>query len=288
MPPDPAPSRGRLPAGWLDRTDIRQRVLAELETRGVERRRRRRRVLAGAACAAVLLAAGAMLWRRATPLPAAAPTASVTEPRRENLPDGSVVELKGDAAFHIDFSGEVRRVTLTRGTAHFEVAKNPARPFVVTAGGVAVRAVGTAFSVELAGPAVEVLVTEGRVAVEPAGQPSAARLTTVEAGAGVVLNLTERVAPVVAAVPAAVIEEKLAWRVRQLEFSGTPLAEAVAMLNRHNRVQFVLADSSLATVKLSGIIRADRIAGVIRLLEEDCGVRAERTKENEIVLRRAR
>jgi transmembrane sensor len=287
MNPEPATPRDRLPPGWFNRADIRQRVLGELEARA-SARRRQRRALASAVCAIILLGTGTVVWRRAAPQSVAAPTASVTAPRYERLPDGSRVELKSDTAFSIDFSGQLRRIVLTRGTAHFEVAKNPARPFVVTTRGVAVRAVGTAFSVELAGSAVEVLVTEGRVAVETAGVPAAPPLTTVEAGAGVVLNLAVPAAPTISKVPSAAMEEKLAWRVRHLEFSGTPLAEAVAMLNQHNRVQFILGDPSLAGVKLSGVIRADRIAGVIRLLEEDCGIRADRTTDTEIVLRRAR
>jgi transmembrane sensor len=59
-------------------------------------------------------------------------------------------------------------VVLERGEAHFQVAKNPARPFVVVARGVEIRAVGTAFSVGLESTRVEVLVTEGQVAVETA------------------------------------------------------------------------------------------------------------------------
>lgn len=287
MKPEPAAPHDRLPAGWIDRTAIRQSVLAELESRAATRRRRRR-AFVGAVWAVFLLGAGAVAWQHHSSPSSRGSAANVAEPRRVRLPDGSLVELKGDAAITVDFSGAARRVLLARGTAHFAVAKNPARPFVVTAGGVAVRAVGTAFSVALTTPAVEVLVTEGRVAVESSAGPAAPPLATVDAGSGIVLSVASPSAPVLRDVPPTAIEEKLAWRVRHLEFSGTPLAEAVAMLNRHNRVQFVLADPSLANVKLSGVIRADRIAGVIRLLEEDCGVRAERTSENEILLRRAR
>ncbi len=287
MKPEPTAPHDRLPAGWIDRTAIRQSVLAELESRAATRRRRRR-AFVGAVWAVFLLGAGAVAWQHHSSPSSRGSAANVAEPRRVRLPDGSLVELKGDAAITVDFSGAARRVLLARGTAHFAVAKNPARPFVVTAGVLAVRAVGTAFSVALTTPAVEVLVTEGRVAVESSAGPAAPPLATVDAGSGIVLSVASPSAPVLRDVPPTAIEEKLAWRVRHLEFSGTPLAEAVAMLNRHNRVQFVLADPSLANVKLSGVIRADRIAGVIRLLEEDCGVRAERTSENEILLRRAR
>ena len=81
------------------------------------------------------------------------------------LDDGSVAELNRGAEIEVNYTVAERRVVLRRGEALFTVAKNPARPFVVRAGGVDVRAVGTAFNVKLAGPNLEVLVTEGTVHV---------------------------------------------------------------------------------------------------------------------------
>lgn len=68
-----------------------------------------------------------------------APSATTVVPQRETLPDGSLVELKPGALVSHDFAGTVRRVTLHQGEAHFQVTKNPARPFVVRAGNVDIR-----------------------------------------------------------------------------------------------------------------------------------------------------
>jgi transmembrane sensor len=84
---------------------------------------------------------------------------------RVSLADGTMVELNSASEVAVQFSPAERRVRLVRGEAHFTVAKNKARPFLVEAGAVAVRAVGTAFNVRLGGKEVEVLVTEGKVAV---------------------------------------------------------------------------------------------------------------------------
>jgi len=94
-----------------------------------------------------------------------ASNAKVTLPERRTLPDGSIVELKSGAVIGVNFGTNARQVTLKRGEAFFQVVKNPL-PFVVSADGVGVRAVGTAFSVQLGAHAVDVLVTEGTVAVE--------------------------------------------------------------------------------------------------------------------------
>lgn len=56
---------------------------------------------------------------------------------------------------------------------------------------------------------------------------------------------------------AAKIESALAWRMRRIEFSGTPLAEAVALFNRQNRIQLVLGEAELETCQIGGIFWTD-------------------------------
>jgi transmembrane sensor len=85
--------------------------------------------------------------------------------RTLDMPDGSVVQLNTDSRVDVQFTRAERRVRLSRGEAHFTVAKDSARPFFVTAGDIEMRAVGTAFNVRLHAATVEVLVTEGSVQV---------------------------------------------------------------------------------------------------------------------------
>lgn len=124
----------------------------------------------GLAAAAAI--AGALLWSPALPFSAwsgaryaASATTEIGALRTLHLPDGSVVQLNTDTGVDVQFTPAERRIRLARGEAHFAVAKNPARPFIVTAGDVEMRAVGTAFNVRLRSAAVEVLVTEGAVKV---------------------------------------------------------------------------------------------------------------------------
>src|SRR5690606_39177778 len=130
----------------------------------------------------------------------AAPGASsiVSLPDRSVLADGSVVELRPGAQIAVDFTDQVRRLTLISGEAHFQVSKDPTRPSVVAAAGIEVRAVGTAFFVELAAATVEVVVTEGSVAIEqkkalpaslPAPPPVRERKVTLAAGQRVAIEL---------------------------------------------------------------------------------------------------
>ena len=150
---------------WPGRTATADAVLAAVERR-VQRRRQLRRRAAAAVASLTLLVVAGTTWFRPTsfsPATALATRATVTQPTRQRLTDGSQIELNGDARVLVEFSPAVRRVTIVRGEAHFEVAHDTARPFVVVAGEVSVRAVGTAFSVRLAPRDVNVLVTDGRV-----------------------------------------------------------------------------------------------------------------------------
>ena len=85
------------------------------------------------------------------------------------------------------------------------------------------------------------------------------------------------------------IADRLAWRVPSLEFSRTPLAEVVELMNRHStgdhKVQFVIADSQLSKIRLTGFLRTDNREGLVRLLENNFGVKAERVADR-VILRR--
>jgi transmembrane sensor len=311
---DPRHARSveRIEASWRRLQQPRfsgqaQEVIRAVQLR-VERRQKRRRrmllgslgtVLAAAAAVAVALLPARLDPARPEPL---APSVAL-RPERQILADGSVVELNAGAEVNVDFSTDRRAVRLLRGQAHFTVAKDTRRPFLVQAGTVAVRAVGTIFTVELAPQTVEVLVTEGRVAVEqstaaatpsPAANPSptdtssASAVTYVDAGTQLSVPTAARPAAPLRGrlVTAAQSQAMLAWRGMRVEFSGTPLAEIVALFNRRNRVQLELGAAELGTIHISGIFWADDPEGFSRLLEASAGVRADRARSDRIVLQR--
>jgi transmembrane sensor len=250
------------------------------------------------AAAAAAVAAIFLLW--VTTAPRAIPSGPLASPRlstalaapceQRTLEDGSLVQLNRGAQLSTDFTAAVRRVRLTRGEAHFAVARNPERPFVVEAGGVTVRAVGTAFNVQLSSAAVEVVVAEGRVAVdretEALSKPKAAM---VDARQRVVVPLRET-APVTAPVTLSEAElaARLVWQPQMLDFSDVPLATVVAELNRRNPVQLIPESAALRELRVNASIRSDNVEGFVRLLESSFDLRAEWRSETEIVLRRAR
>jgi transmembrane sensor len=251
--------------------------------------------LAGALAAAAAVVVAYVSWWP-SPAPAAAPfsvvaSTDVGRMRRISLSDGSVVRLNTDSAVAVQFSATERRVRLVRGEADFQVTKNPAWPFVVSAGRVAVRAVGTAFDVRMRPEAVEVLVTEGKVSVDDDAKGKSL-LASPFAGGTPLLVAGQRAfialgtAAVATTVTPAEIDQALAWQKRRLEFVATPLADIVAEFNRYNRHKLVITDPRLATRRFGGTFSVGDHAELVRLLEADFGVVADRG-ENETKLRLA-
>lgn len=217
----------------------------------------------------------------------------IPSPERLTLEDGSMVELNHGGKIETDFTAETRRVRLVRGEAHFTVTKNPARPFIVEANGVAVRAVGTAFNVRHAAAAVEVLVTEGQVQVErpvaaAASSPVLSPITPTALVAGeraIVDTTAPEAQPVVAAVTPTEIARALSWQGVRLEFAELPLAEVVTEFNLRNRQQLVVGDASTGRLRVGGSFRADNVDAFVRLLEASFGVSAQRRADGALVLR---
>lgn len=222
--------------------------------------------------------------------------------RQETLPDGSRVEMNRGAHVVTQFSRAERRVLLVQGEAQFFVTKNATRPFVVRAGGMDVRAIGTAFNVKLTGANLEVLVTEGKVQLAQSSAVSAAPRDAINAAdvvPTVVAELTAGhrtimpfaaglVTPPITMASTDEINRLLEWQPRLLDFNSTPLSAVVAEFNRRNVTQIVVADDSLDALPIVASIRSDNVEGFVRLLEATAGVRAERTQAGQIVLSRNR
>ena len=253
------------------------------------RRHQRRQALAGAAIC-LALAATAAFWPRAAVAPAAAPTTHpliVSAPVRQVLTDGSVVEFGSGGKIHVDYGPLVRRVRLEAGEAHFAVAKNKDVPFVVTAGAIEVRAVGTEFAVELRAHGVDVIVTEGRVAVDrPAPVAAAGPLALLEAGEAVAIELGAGTPPVAVRMTEEDQKFRLGWRVPRIELSRTPLAAVVECFNRHGAVRLRLADPEIGALQLSGVLRPDSAQALLHILRSDFGLQDDRAEDGTIVLRR--
>lgn len=242
-----------------------------------------------AAAATVLLAIGVWFAYQTV---TSAPKHYVTDIggfQRVVLGDGSVVELNTSTELRIHLRPDARAVELLRGEASFQVMHDPTRPFIVTAGDTAVRALGTQFSVRRRDQSVEVLVTEGKVAVGPPdviterGPETPPSLPVLKAGQGAVAT---RAGLEVQSVPPEVAERRLSWQSGMLLFDGNSLAEAVDEFNRYNPRQLEVADRELAALTIGGYFKATNLDAFVAVLEARFGVHATR-EDDRVILTRA-
>ncbi len=272
---------------------------AQQDLQHLKRRRRLWRhalVTASLAAAAVLvfgiLASKRNVNRPALDVASARPVA--TGPRTRMLADGTFVQLNSGAEIIEQYSSGERGVRLVRGEAHFSVAKNPAWPFIVHVGSVEVRAVGTAFDVQLQSAAVEVLVTEGVVKLSPPGEAALSLASTdtiplLQPGQRAVVAL-KPVSPGVAVVVTQVSREEiwrtLAWQEPLLRLDGATLAEVATAFEHRTGRRVILADPALAGLRLGGRFRADDIDGFADLMATTFDVDVERAVDGALVLRK--
>lgn len=67
----------------------------------------------------------------------------------------------------------------------------------------------------------------------------------------------------------------LAWTREQLVFDAAPLADVVTALNRYRRTPIELADSSLASIRISGVFLIGDGDAALRALERIAPVKFE-------------
>lgn len=189
----------------------------------------------------------------------------VGEQRLVVLDDGSRLTLNTGTALRVDLDAARRSVTVERGEALFEVAKDPGRPFVVHAGESEVEALGTVFTVRYAAMSeptadrLAVTLIEGRVAVRPVeqgGDATPVGVVTMGAGDRVRVGgaVVGRGAPAEVRVDRPDVDQITAWRRRQVVFDDDLLPQAVAEMNRYSRTPIVLLDGSgLEGLRVSGL-----------------------------------
>jgi transmembrane sensor len=191
---------------------------------------------------------------------------AVGQQRSVTLVDGSIVTLNTNTIIETDLRRNLREIYLRKGEAHFQVAHDRSRPFLVHAGDAVVRAVGTAFEVRvLRDRQVDVVVNEGRVEVQtpmpaPAQPRAGARFSqsTQSLRAGQHLSGTDgRYA--IAPVSPQQLTSALAWREGAIVFDGASLSDAVAEIERYTDARIVVGDPQTAALLVGGRFRTGNI-----------------------------
>jgi transmembrane sensor len=251
----------------------------------------RRRALIATMAAGVCGLMGLGIWF-AWPDPTYA--TAVGEQRVVRLDDGTRLSLNSETRVEIDYTKSQRHVQLIRGEAYFEVAHNPSRPFVVTAGGTRVTALGTTFVVRYDSDKTAVTLVEGKVVVVPVAADELPAMPSKNVGPApsharrdLVLTPGERVT-LARNTPALVDEPRVeavtAWRRGEVMLDKMQLSDAIAEMNRYDSQTLVIEDPRVATLQVSGIYHAGDSASFARTVAKLYGLHVEE-RPGQIVLR---
>lgn len=208
--------------------------------------------LAAAGVAGVVLAPG-LASRRATGSQAKPEglrlATAVGEIRQVTLEDGSRLSLGGESAAIVRLADDSRRVEILSGDAWFEVARDPSRPFSVTAERLTATVLGTVFEVRRNRRGVQVGVAEGRVRVEagPGVEP------VVLIGGQGVRRLADGV---LRPFDASGVGR---WRQQRFAYRNAPLSEMVEDLNRYHPPGVRLGRPGLGELRVSAAFRLDQL-----------------------------
>jgi len=213
-------------------------------------RRHLLRHLALGALAAAIVVGLAFAWPRArlALTPGATYETAAGQVRDVTLADGSTVALNGASRIRVKIGGGRRQVALERGEALFDVRHDPARPFVVVAGGGRVTVLGTRFDLALNRARVDLEVERGLVRFESAsGEPS-----------GVLVPASHRSAladGIIAPPTPTDAETAAAWKTGWLRAVDMPLAEILPRLERWSDKPIIVNDETLLRKRVEGRFR---------------------------------
>ena len=248
----------RRPASLQLATDRYDPAQSIQQWRGRHRRRSR---FAGPLAAGVLIAlalgiGGRMWWTASGVEPVQSFATERAEHRDARLSDGSEILLAAMTDLQVSYDRQSRAVAFDRGEALFKVAKDPARPFVVSTPRGNFTAVGTAFNVDVRGEDVELFVTEGVVSVNPmfkgrsrpasdAIRVSAGQRLVVSGSSSNLVLYEGEAAP-----------SRLWWEGR-LEYRDAPLGAVIADVNRYTLRPIVLGSPGLDKLTYTGTVLLD-------------------------------
>lgn len=216
------------------------------------------------------------------------------------LTDGSDVTLNTNTVIEVAYSKFQRKITLIRGEAKFDVAKDKSRPFSVISGDKAFTALGTIYNVQRNhNNNMELLVEEGRVLVSEINTPRAKLLETINTSNKNNVNNNEKNNIIIAGEKLAIakqglkepqklssseIEKELAWQQGMLIFNGEPLAHVLAEIQRYNSIKFTPISKNIAELKVSGYFKTNDINGLLQSLNYNFAINYQKLNNNTFVL----
>jgi ferric-dicitrate binding protein FerR (iron transport regulator) len=175
----------------------------------------------------------------------------------ETLPDGSRVTLNKQSTIVYAASFKKERSIKLEGEAFFDVARDPAKPFVIAVNGVTVKVLGTSFNVKSTAGKTEVIVETG--AVEVTSNHKSIRLQQHEKA----VVTGNREAP---SKQANTDELYNYYRTRTFVCNNTPLWKLVGILNEAYGVNIVIANNGKRDLQINATFTNNSLDSTLNVI----------------------
>lgn len=211
------------------------------------------------------------------------------------LPDGSMLTLGGSSRVKLAFSRTERRVLLDQGEVFFDIAKDSARPFIVTLGSSEIEAIGTMFNINKRQDVVTISVLEGIVDVH--GQPQIAKVDAAPAAQvsrpvrhterlsqGQELELDRRAGTLSRLSQSINLERANDWRQGRLAYVNERLDRVLEDVNRYSARTLILGDPVLGELRYTGTVFSSQIDAWIEALQQTFNIKLSSAGDNIVLL----
>ncbi|CAM4414319.1 FecR family protein [Pseudoalteromonas ostreae] len=233
---------------------------------------------AAVASVAIFVAIAGVSWQQNWPLRLQSDYYSnVGEQTVVQLDDNSEIILNTNSAIKVNYTNQLREVSLLQGEARFNVAKNNERPFVVNTTQGTVTVTGTQFNVSLYNDSATVSLFEGSVVL------------TSNQASKLMQNLSENQQAKLFSTGIGAVSEfdaaaVNAWQRGQLVFYSTALSEVVAKLNRYRKGKIIITDESLNNLQISGVFSINDPDAALEMITETLAVKQIRLTDYLVML----
>jgi transmembrane sensor len=227
-------------------------------------------------------------------------TSPIGEQSSFTMSDGTHIQLNTNSVVEVAYTASYRQLTLIKGEARFDVAKDKSRPFTVTSGKQSFTALGTIFNVQKEDEHdMELMVTEGRVLITKATESielikqtllTSNEYTPANALPGILVIsgekavIEENTATPVEKISLDQVQRDLAWQQGMLIFDGESLSSALEEISRYTSNKFKMADPQIADLKVSGYFKANDVDGLLASLHSNFNINFVKHSNNTILL----
>ncbi len=197
------------------------------------------------------------------------------EPQSMLLPDGSSITLNRHASVQYpdDFGKTQERKVILKGDAHFDIKKNK-KPFLIEAGDMTIRVLGTSFYVDAAAKNEfdKVIVEEGKVALQ--AKKGSSKII-VKSGEKASFEKAYR------RFSKQHNDERnyLAWMTKKITFRNTPLLQVVKDLNEIYNASVIIKSKDLNNCRYSATFEDQSLDAILKVLESTLEVEINRDGE---------